>query len=154
MSCLTCNKLLHHHMCKLCNISKPFPPLWHMLLTHMYLWTNYLCISHKTQLVHLSCHSITKTKQGPFTGPTYRPPGPLGDSSMSFWSILPPPPRMHLSHTSSQFNPRAYVGTPRLYKETPAPLKSSSYQVIWRSSHPEPKTLIPQSSSSSRALAS
>jgi hypothetical protein len=48
MSCLLCNKLLHHHMCKLCNISKPFPPPWHMLLTHMYLWTNHLCISHKT----------------------------------------------------------------------------------------------------------
>jgi hypothetical protein len=67
MSCLTWNKLLHHHMCKLCNISKPFPPPWHMLLTYMYLWTNHLCISHKIQLVHLSCHSITKTKQGPFT---------------------------------------------------------------------------------------
>jgi hypothetical protein len=61
-----CNKLLHHHMCKLCNISKPFPPPWHILLTHMYLWTNHMCISHKTQLVHLSCHSISKTKQGPF----------------------------------------------------------------------------------------
>ena len=47
MSCLMCNELLHHHMCELCNISKPFSPSWHMLLTHMYLWTNYLCISHK-----------------------------------------------------------------------------------------------------------
>ena len=28
------------------NISEPFSPPWHMLLTHMYLWTNYLCISH------------------------------------------------------------------------------------------------------------
>ena len=26
MSCLMCNKLLHHHMCELCNISKPFSP--------------------------------------------------------------------------------------------------------------------------------
>ena len=25
----------------------PFSPSWHMLLTHMYLWTNHLCISHK-----------------------------------------------------------------------------------------------------------
>ena len=40
-------KLLHHHMCELCNISKPFSPSWHMLLTYMYLWTNHLCISHK-----------------------------------------------------------------------------------------------------------
>ena len=40
-------KLLHHHTCELCNISKPFSPSWHMLLTHMYLWTNHLCISHK-----------------------------------------------------------------------------------------------------------
>ena len=47
MSCLMCNELLHHHMCELCNISKPFSPSWHMLLTHMYLWTNHLCISHK-----------------------------------------------------------------------------------------------------------
>jgi hypothetical protein len=64
-----CNKLLHHHMCKLRNISKPF---LHPLLTHMYLWTNHMCTSHKTQLVHQSCHSITKTKQGPFIpiGPT------------------------------------------------------------------------------------
>ena len=47
MSCLMCNELLHHHMCELCNISEPFSPSWHMMLTHMYLWTNYLCISHK-----------------------------------------------------------------------------------------------------------
>ena len=47
MSCLMCNELLHHHMCELCNISEPFSPSWHMLLTHMYLWTNHLCISHK-----------------------------------------------------------------------------------------------------------
>jgi hypothetical protein len=25
---------------------KPFSPPWHMLLTHMYLWTNHLCISN------------------------------------------------------------------------------------------------------------
>ena len=31
----------------------------------MYMWTNLLCISHKHILVHLGCHSITKTKQGP-----------------------------------------------------------------------------------------
>jgi hypothetical protein len=31
------------------------------------MWTNLLCISHDHILVHLSCHSITKTKQGPFT---------------------------------------------------------------------------------------
>jgi hypothetical protein len=30
------------------------------------MWTNLLCISHNHILVHLSCHSITKTKQGPF----------------------------------------------------------------------------------------
>jgi hypothetical protein len=32
----------------------------------MYLWTNYLCISHKHLLVHLGYHSITKTKLGMF----------------------------------------------------------------------------------------
>jgi hypothetical protein len=31
------------------------------------MWTNLLCISHNHILVHLSCHSITKTKQGPFS---------------------------------------------------------------------------------------
>ena len=35
--------------------------------SHVHLWTNLLCISHKHILVHLGCHSITKTKQGPFT---------------------------------------------------------------------------------------
>jgi hypothetical protein len=86
MSCLICNKLLHHHMCKLFNISKLFSPPWHMLLTHMYLWTNYLCISYKTQLVHLSCHSITKTKQRPFNWrPCPLPCAGLGSSSTSHW---------------------------------------------------------------------
>ena len=33
---------------------------------HIRLWTNLLCISHLNTLVHLGCHSITKTKQGPF----------------------------------------------------------------------------------------
>jgi hypothetical protein len=46
---------------------------------------------------------------------------PLGDSSMNFWSILPPPPRMHLSRTSSQFDPRAHVGPPG-YIRRPHPL--------------------------------
>jgi hypothetical protein len=46
MSCLMCNELLHQHMCKLCNISEPSLPSWHMLLTHMYLLTNHLCISY------------------------------------------------------------------------------------------------------------
>jgi hypothetical protein len=45
--CLMCNGLLHQHMCKHCNISEPYLRLWHMLLTHMYLWTNFLRISHK-----------------------------------------------------------------------------------------------------------
>ena len=29
MSCRMCNKLLHHYMCELCNISEPFPLPWH-----------------------------------------------------------------------------------------------------------------------------
>jgi hypothetical protein len=47
---------------------------WLHVLSHMqwasswyhHMWTNLLCISHNHILVHLSCHSITKTKQGPF----------------------------------------------------------------------------------------
>jgi hypothetical protein len=52
MSCLMRNELLHH-MCELCNISEPSSLSWQVLLTHMYLWTNYLCISLKHILIHL-----------------------------------------------------------------------------------------------------
>jgi len=34
--------------------------------SHVHLWTNLMCISHKHILVYLGCHSITKTKQVPF----------------------------------------------------------------------------------------
>ena len=68
MSCLICNELLHH-MCESCNKSKPSLPSWHELVTQVYLWTNHRCISHLNTLVHLGCHSITKTKQGPFRWP-------------------------------------------------------------------------------------
>jgi hypothetical protein len=79
-------------------------------------------------------------------------PGPCGGprasaSGMFLHRLL----GSHLHRSSSRFDPRAHVGPPRLYKETPAPLR---HQVIWRLSHPELETLIPQSSSSSRALAS
>jgi hypothetical protein len=68
LSCLICNELLHH-MCEPCNISKPFH-LHGIGCSHMmYLLTNHLCISLKHILVHLGCHSIIKTKQGPFTTP-------------------------------------------------------------------------------------
>jgi len=65
MSCLICNELLHH-MCDHCNISKPFPPPWLKFLTLVYMWTTHLCILLKHILVYLGCHSITKTKEGPF----------------------------------------------------------------------------------------
>jgi hypothetical protein len=45
-------------------------PSWHELLTQVYLRTNHLCISHLNTLVHLGCHLIIKTKQGPFTRPS------------------------------------------------------------------------------------
>ena len=43
-------------MCELYNISEPFSPPWHILLTHMYLWTNHLCMTliHKLVLLRLS----------------------------------------------------------------------------------------------------
>ena len=41
-------------------------PVWRSNTFGRCLWTNQLCISHKHILVHLGCHSITKTKQGPF----------------------------------------------------------------------------------------
>jgi hypothetical protein len=53
-------------MCEPCNKSKPSSLSWHELLTQVYLWTNHLCISHLNILVHLGCHSITKTKLGTF----------------------------------------------------------------------------------------
>ena len=37
-----------------------------VLLTQVFLWTNLLCKSLNHTLVHLGCHSITKTKQRPF----------------------------------------------------------------------------------------
>ena len=40
-----------------------------MSCSYKYLWTNHMRISHLNTLVHLGCHSITKTKQGPFTVP-------------------------------------------------------------------------------------
>jgi hypothetical protein len=52
MSCLMCNELLHR-MCDPCNKFKLSSPSWHVLLTHMYLWTNHLCISLKHILVHI-----------------------------------------------------------------------------------------------------
>jgi hypothetical protein len=53
MSCLIRNELLHH-MCELCNKFKPSSLSWHVLLTHMYLWTDHLCISLNHILVQLS----------------------------------------------------------------------------------------------------
>src|SRR6185295_12708704 len=45
-------------------------PPWHMLLILVSLCGLIFCVSqHKRLLVHLSCHSITKTKQGPFNLP-------------------------------------------------------------------------------------
>ena len=72
MSCLMCNELLRHHMCELCNIFEPSSPSWHMLLTHMYLWTNQLCISLNHILVHLrlSLNYQNQTR-------TFHPPSPL-----------------------------------------------------------------------------
>ena len=48
MSCLMCNELLHHHMCKLCNKSKPF---------HLY----GICCSHTCTCGLITCvfHSNT-----------------------------------------------------------------------------------------------
>ena len=49
---VSCNELLHYK-CEPCNKSKSSSLSWHVLLTHMYLWTNHLCISLKHILVHL-----------------------------------------------------------------------------------------------------
>jgi hypothetical protein len=40
--------------------------------SHVHLWTNLLCIALNHTLVHLSFHSITKTKQGPFQLHAYK----------------------------------------------------------------------------------
>ena len=56
---------LSHYMSIASTLSY-FPP-WHILLILVYLCGLITCVSqHKHLLVHLSCHSITKTKQGPF----------------------------------------------------------------------------------------
>jgi hypothetical protein len=47
-------------------------PPWHMLLILVSLCGLISCVSqHKHLLVHISCHSITKTKQGPFNLPFF-----------------------------------------------------------------------------------
>ena len=66
MSCLICNELLHQHMCEPCNITKPFSPSWHMLLTHMYLWTNSCVSEHKHILVHLKLLLNYQNQTGTF----------------------------------------------------------------------------------------
>ena len=52
MSCLMCNELLHHHMCELCNISKPFSPSWHCC-SHICTYGLITYVSHLNTLVHL-----------------------------------------------------------------------------------------------------
>jgi hypothetical protein len=65
---VSCNELLHH-ICEPCNISKPFSPLWHVLLTQVYLWTNLLCISHKhifsLPRLSLNYHNQTRDLSSP-----------------------------------------------------------------------------------------
>jgi hypothetical protein len=76
LTCPSCLQLVHQ--------AKPCLDLLHLVTwlnvmshmqwapsSHLYLWTNFLCISHKHILVHLSFHSITKTKQGPFNLPLF-----------------------------------------------------------------------------------
>ena len=68
MSCLMCNELLHH-MCELCNISKPFHLHGKGCSHLMYLWTNHMCISFKHILVHhrlsLNFQNQRRTFQSP-----------------------------------------------------------------------------------------
>ena len=47
-----------------------FSSMAHVAHTSVFVWTNTCVSQHKHLLVHLSCHSITKTKQGPFMGPS------------------------------------------------------------------------------------
>ena len=102
MSCLICNELIYH-MCEPSNRSKQSSSSWHELLTHVYLWTNHLCISHLNTLVHLGCHSITKTKQGPFTN-TY-----TSDTTMSLILLDVMAPRRELNHGHTSCPTIAYV---------------------------------------------
>ena len=45
----------------------------HVAHTSVFVWTNLLVSQHKHLLVHLSCHSITKIKQGPFSAGVLEP---------------------------------------------------------------------------------
>ena len=79
---------------------------WHTLLILVSLCGLISCVSqHKHLLVHLSCHSITKTKQGPFS----RPP--------SCYAPSPPPaclPRASRTASPQHARPRASTtGSPR-----------------------------------------
>ena len=83
MSCLICNELLHHHLCELCNIFEPFPPPWHMLLTHMYLWTNHLCISCK----HISPPKVVTQLPKPNKDLSIFPFLVIDDNSTKIWKL-------------------------------------------------------------------
>ena len=61
------------------------------------------CVSHhKHLLVHLSCHSITKTKLGPFTPSLPRPPA--SSSSFSAPTPLRHAPRPHAAPSAASFS--------------------------------------------------
>jgi hypothetical protein len=49
MSCLMCNELLHHHMCKLFNISKLFH-LYGICCSHTYTCGLITCVSHSNTI--------------------------------------------------------------------------------------------------------
>ena len=83
MSCLMCNKLLHHHMCELCSISEPFPPSWRMLLTHIYLWNNHLCISLK----HISPPKVVTQLPKPNKDLSNSPFLVIDDNSTKIWKL-------------------------------------------------------------------
>ena len=68
MSCLICNELLHHHMCELCNISKPFSPSWHCC-SHICTYGLITYVSHINTIspprLSLNYQNHTRTFQSP-----------------------------------------------------------------------------------------
>ena len=83
MSCLIWNEFLHHTIWAYHQYLAISPP-WHILLILVSLCGLITCVSqHKYLLVHLSCHSITKTKQGTFNLHFLV----IDDSSTKIWKL-------------------------------------------------------------------
>ena len=102
-----------------------------MLLILVSLCGLITCVSqHKHLLVHLSCQSITKTKQGPFTGPGWSSRVKCLNLKKSLFT----PPLGYNIVWSRSFHSRTSLGTGNTlypYKKGKVTQPSISYHLNW-----------------------